>query len=191
MISLVFLVALSFSMVSVHLFAYRPAYVDEGSEENFWLPRFPPIGGKEVTIEEAQALVSFKIQLPAKLGQPVQVKFNRDHVIIIWMQSKPPREASIYDVINQGGIVLFIYPNSMTLEESIKNIEAAINATKDQEGALQKVDINGYIGCMGGNVKHNICWYTETTAYELVASNKFPLQQLLEIARSTPLIDGA
>ena len=104
------------------------------------------------------------------------------------MESKPSLEANIFDVLEQGGIVLIAHPNYYrTLEESVKNIEAAINATKDQEGGLQRVSINGYLGAMGGNVYHDVFWYTETTYYELEASVEFPLQQLLKIAQSIPV----
>jgi len=151
-----------------------------------YLPFFPPIGGEEVTIKQAQASVPFC--LPTQLGKPTQVKLDRDLVIIIWMESKPSPEANIFDVLEQGGIVLIAHPNYYrTLEESVKNIEAAINATKDQESGLQRVSINGYLGAMGGNVYHDVFWYTETTYYELEASVEFPLQQLLEIAQSIPV----
>lgn len=183
-ISLVFMLALFLSVASVYFYfiAWRPANQNNVAPH---IPWFPPIGGEEVTIEQAQASVPFR--LPTKLGKPIQVKLDRDLVIIIWMESKPSPEANIYDVSDQGGIILIAHPHDWTLEESAKNIEAAINATKDQEGGLQRVSINGYLGGMGGNIHHDVFWYTETTYYELESSVEFPLQQLLEIAQSIPV----
>jgi hypothetical protein len=186
--SLMFTLALFLSLASVYFFLWRPAYVNQNNAAPHF-PWFPPIGGEEVTIEQAQTSVPFKIYLPTKLGKPIQVKLDRydNSLIIIWMESKPSPKANIYDVLNQGGIVLFAHPNHSTLEECVKSIEGAINATKGEEGALQKVNINGYVGGMGGNVGHCVFWYTETTCYELDGGLEFPLQQLLEIAQSIPV----
>ena len=184
-ISLVFMLALFLSVASVYFYFIVGRPVNQNNVAPH-LPFFPPIGGEEVTIEQAQASVPFR--LPTKLGKPIQVKLDRDLVIIIWMKSKPSPEANIFDVLEQGGIVLIVHPNyHRMLEESVRNIEAAINATKDQEGGLQRVSINGYLGAMGGNVYHDVFWYTETTYYELEASVEFPLQQLLKIAQSIPV----
>lgn len=183
-ISLVFMLALFLSVASVYFYFIIRRPVNQNNVAPH-IPLFPPIGGEEVTIEQAQASVPFR--LPTKLGKPIQVKLDRDLVIIIWMGSKPSPRANIYDVLGQGGIILIAHPNDWTLEESAKNIEAAINATKDQEGGLQRVSINGYLGGMGGNIYHDVFWYTETTYYELESSVEFPLQQLLEIAQSIPV----
>jgi hypothetical protein len=147
------------------------------------LLRSPPIGGQEVTIEQAQSLVSFKIGLPANLGEPIQVKFDDQCVVIIWMETKPSQQSTLDDVRSHGGIILFEWSSTIVPQD---HIEALTNETEGVEGALQKVTIKGYLGCAGGNVWHDVTWCTKTVLYELQANLEFPLQQLIEIARSIP-----
>jgi hypothetical protein len=171
----------------VYLDVQKSGSIDNNDVERSRLfPWSPPIGGQEVAIEDAQRLVSFKIGLPASLGEPIQVKLDDQSVVIIWMKTKPSQQSTLADVRSQGGIILFEWLNTMTPQESANHIEALINATKDDEGALQKVSINGYLGCAGGNIGHDVTWCTKTVLYELQANLEFPLQQLIEIARSIP-----
>jgi hypothetical protein len=155
------------------------------SDSPVFFPTFPPIGGQEVSFTQAQASVPFKINMPSTLGNFVQLKLEKENLMIIYAPSKPSPDANIFDIIGQNGIALLETPNTMTSQLSDQNIKDAINATKnDVGGGLQPVNINGHLGCAGGNVEHTVTWYTQTTRYELIASTNYPLQQLIETANS-------
>jgi hypothetical protein len=156
-----------------------------------------PIPGQEVSLDQAQASVSFKINLPTNIGtfvelkllQPPQTLPGQEALYIIYATSKPSNNATIDDVVNQNGIILVENHNLMTMQDSVQNILDAINSTKhDVGGGLQKVIINGYVGCAGGNLDvREVSWYTETTEYHLIANINYPLQQLVAIAQSIPV----
>jgi len=157
-------------------------------------PYETPIPGQEVSLDQAQASVPFKIKMPTDMGTFVLLKrlqppeADSEAVYIIYAVHKPSKDATFDDVINQNGIILMEFTNDMTLQNSAKNIRAAIDSTKnDPGGGLQEVSINGYVGCAGGNVAHCVDWYTETNYYRLMANVKVPLQQLIEIAQNIPI----
>jgi hypothetical protein len=161
-----------------------------------FLYKMGPIPGQEVTLDQAQASVSFKINLPTnigtfvelKLSQPPQTLPGQETLFVIYATSKPSNNATIDDVVDQNGIILVENHNLMTMQDSVQNILDAINSTKDQAGGLQLVNINGNVGCAGGNLDvHEVSWYTETTEYHLIANINCPLQQLVEIAQSIPI----
>jgi len=187
---LLIVVILGMSSVFVYLSVVRPTPSEAEKAGLFPAQYFMPITGQEVPLDQASASVPFKIRLPTNLGSFVQLKLNTGtgSINIIYAAVKLPSDASLSDVLDQNGILLFEEPNEMTLENSALNIRAAINSTKiDPGSALQEVNINGYVGCAGGNVEHCVSWYTETTYYRLTANIKYPLQQLVAIAQSIPV----
>jgi hypothetical protein len=156
---------------------------------------FMPIPGKEVSIDDAQPSVPFKISLPKNMGDFVQLKLSlapqtgSPTVFVIYATSKLPSNASIPDVLDNDGVILTELSISLTegtLQDAENNFRAAINSTKDYPngGNLQPVTINGYFGCAGGNVGHCVTWATETTYYQLSANRNYPLQQLIAVAQS-------
>lgn len=156
-----------------------------------WGPPPFPIPGQEFSLNQAQASVPFKINLPAKLGAFVELKVlqppqpEMPTVYIVYAAEKPSSYATMYDVVGQGGILLIEIGSNLTLQQAANNIRAAINSTKDYpDGGLEEVSINGYVGFAGGNFHHGVSWYTETTYYQLTANINYPFQQLLEIAQS-------
>jgi hypothetical protein len=180
---------------SMHLKTYAPAPTPSEAERVF-SPYEEPIPGQEVSLDQAQASVPFKINLPKNMGtcvelkllQPPQTEAGAETLYIIYASHKPSSDATFDDVKNQNGIILIENPNVMTLQGSAQNIRDAIDSTKNSPGGgLQEVNINGYVGCAGGNVGHCVNWCTETTEYHLMANIKYPLQQLVEIARSIPV----
>jgi hypothetical protein len=184
---LVAVVFLGVSSVFLYL-AFRRATLDETEYVDF-LP-YDPIAGGEVSFEQAQASVPFKIKVPVNMGQFVQVKLdsNTDFVAIIYLEDKPSNETTILDIINRNGVVLMELPYGGTMQEAESSVTAAMDAIKDcQSCKLEPVIINGYPGTAGGNIMHCVTWWTETTYYRLVASMNYPLDQLVEIAKSIPV----
>jgi len=171
------------------IFIYPYILAPTQSQEEKWLsPKSPPLSGEISTLSEAQALLPFKICLPIKLGSFSQLRLDQETVIFIYGNSTLSDDATITDVINKNGVILFEMTNKMTMQDVSQNIEDAIKATEnDIGGGLQLVKINGYLGCAGGNVWHDVSWYTKTTRYELIANIDYPLQQLIEIAQSIPI----
>jgi hypothetical protein len=147
--------------------------------------------GQEVSLEQAQARVPFKIRLPTNIGNFVELRLEDeiDRVLIVYAASKPSDHATIDDVLNQNGIVLLLLPNEMTLQDATQNILDGINSlnTNSLGSNAQQVSINGYVGCAAGNVKHCVDWYTETTYYRLMANVDYPLQKLVAIAQTIPV----
>jgi hypothetical protein len=183
-------VILGLSSVFVYL-SVRRATPGEG-EKSVFTPLEYPIPGGEVSLDEAQASLPFKITLPTNLGPFIQLRLHREtsFLAIIYAAAKPPSDASHEDVCDQNGIILYEAPLSEafgTLEFAENNYKAMIETDKNILGGVQPVTINGYFGCAGGNVEHCVTWCTETTYYSLSASNKRPLQQLIEIAQSIPV----
>jgi hypothetical protein len=182
---------------SIYLETYAAAPTPSEAGKTASLMYCGPIPGQEVSLDQAQASVGFKISLPASLGnfaelkllQPPQTLPGCETLYIIYANSKPSSDATESDVADQNGIILEENHNIMTMQASVQNILAAINSTKFQGvDGLQKVTINGYVGCAGGNLDvHEVSWYTETTEYHLIASINYPLEQLVAIAQSIPV----
>jgi hypothetical protein len=147
--------------------------------------------GQEVSLDQAQAHVPYKIRLPANMGTFVEIRLldEIDRVIIVYAAEKPSNRTTVDDVLNQNGIVLLELPNDMTLQEAAQNILAGIDSVNANTPGnyAQQVSINGYVGEAGGNVRHCLSWYTETTYYRLIANVNCPLQQLVEIAQNIPI----
>ncbi|HEY4674553.1 MAG TPA: DUF4367 domain-containing protein [Candidatus Bathyarchaeia archaeon] len=198
-------VILGISSTFIYLSAFSP--MTNQPETADFRPFYPPalpIPGEEVSFEQAQASVPFKIRLPTKMGTPVQINLlqppqaTTESATMIYADNKPSKGATDSDVMNQNGIILFEEHNRKTLNQSIVNIRARIDSSvqyrkysiineNGEDGVLQEVDINGYVGCAGGNVYHCVSWYTETTYYQLTSNIKIPVQQLIEIAQSIPI----
>src|SRR3989304_2185011 len=171
---LVATVILGMSSTLVYLSVLRPT-ASQPQTTGFH-PYQTPIPGQEVSLDQAQASVPFKIKLPTNLGNFLQLNLlqppeaDSEGVYIIYAAHKPSKDANFDDVINQDGIILMEFPNGMTLQNSAKNIRAAIDTTKnDPGGGLKEVSINGYVGYAGGNVAHCVDWYTATIYYRLMA----------------------
>jgi hypothetical protein len=180
----------------IYLKTYALAPTPGEAEKAFGFPvwAYRPIDGQEVSLDQAQALVPFRINLPACLGTPALIKVllppqtDTPSVTIVYATVKLSSDASPFDVLNQNGIGLWEMPNKMTLEKASENIKAAIDGTKNAPGGgLRPVTINGYPGYEGGNVGHEVTWYTETTVYVVEANVNYPLQQLEAIAQSIPV----
>lgn len=146
------------------------------------LPYFQ-MPGNDITI--AQTNIPSQLNLPNTLGTPTETKFddNTKTLIAIYGTTKPASDAQFIDVVNNN-LILNQSPSNLTLDSAKKNIADAILATQNDTGALQAVYINGYYGCQGGNLWHTVTWYTNTTYYQLEASVNYPLQNLVNIAKS-------
>lgn len=151
---------------------------------------YTPLAGQEVSFTQAQALVPYKISLPSIIGRYVSLKLEKatNTVTVVFASVRPADDADLFDVIEDNAIVFLEMPNSAGLEAVRQNFMDAINTTKnDVGGGLQPVLINGYFGCMGGNVEHTVAWCTEAAHYQLSANMEVPLQRLADIASSVPL----
>jgi len=189
----VLLIAMILGLSSVFIYLSIRGSMPSEAEKTGLFPAqyFQPIAGQEVSFDQAQASVPFKINMPTKMEIFVQLKLNGDAVKIICAAVKLSSDASYFDVLNQNGIILYEAPLSETygtLQFAENNLRAIIDSTKDySDGGLKPVTVNGYFGCVGGNVEHCVTWCTETTYYQLTASNKYPLQELVAMAQSIPV----
>ena len=77
-----------------------------------------------------------------------------------------------------------IIRHSMTYKQTLEATRGNINS----EEKLVGVDINGYLGSMGGDDAHLIYWSTEAVYCKLGASIEFDYLELLEIARSVEYV---
>ena len=190
--TLVLLAAIVLGVSSVFVYlSVRRATPSEADKTDFRTidPEYlMPIGGEEVTLDQAQASVPFKIRMPTNMGAPVLIKVllppqtDTPQVFIIYAPAKLSSNASIPDVLDDNGIILFEAPNKVTLQEADINLKALIDSTGGQA-----ISINGYFGYAGGNVQHCVSWATETTHYALSANIDYPLQQVVGIAQSIPV----
>lgn len=156
--------------------------VDEFNELR---PYSEPLNGKEVTINEAQSKLPFKVVLPSLLGEPTLVKLIEENnfLYVIYSDKKPTQDMSFDNIIDSGAIVLMEYPNS-SVQESDLRIDSAIETIKKTGGVLEKVTINGHHGVYGGNVEHVVYWFTSTTNFEIRTNPNIPFSYLIEIAQS-------
>ncbi len=179
-------VILGMSTVFIYLSVTGRTSGDEAKAvSQFFVPPMA-LWGQEASLDQAQAWMPFKIRLPTNLGNFAELRIDRsiNGVLVVYAADKPSNDATVEDVLDQDGIIFLELPNTMTLQDAAQNTRDAINAT---DGRLQPVDINGYFGAAGGNVWHCVSWYAETTYYRLIANIDFPLQQLIEIARTIPV----
>jgi hypothetical protein len=184
-------VILGVSSVFIYLNLNRATPDEPGNIGLF--PLESPMSGQEVSLEQAQASVPFKIRLPVNVGAFTELKLSKETglITVVYAADKPSDSSSLTDVINQNGIVLFEAPISEaygTLEFADNNFRAIIEETKDYPngGNIQPVTINGYFGCAGGNIQHCVSWATETTYYRLTTNINYPMEQLVKTALSIP-----
>ncbi|MBL7167234.1 hypothetical protein ISS40_01045 [Candidatus Bathyarchaeota archaeon] len=169
---------------------------EKGTDEEtrYLYPSFPAFSkiSKKVDLGDLDKAIDFDVKIPPVLGVPdeVLVEQGNERVWIIYTMSKIDDHqllqflnSSDSEVLirNAGGIVLTVWKHNMTYEESVNVTESAIIAT---EGKLERVNINGYVGSMGGDDAHLIYWSTESTWYKLSAGVKEDYSNLLEIARN-------
>jgi hypothetical protein len=148
-------------------------------------PYWGPLEGKEVTINEAQSKLPFKVVLPNKFEEPTLVKLIEENnfLYIIYSDKKPAPDMSFDNIIDSGAIVLTEYPSSSAQENDLM-IDSAIETIKKTGGVLEKVTINGHHGVYGGNVEHVVYWFIGTTNFEIIANPNIPFSDLIEIAKS-------
>jgi hypothetical protein len=159
---------------------------------------YEPIGGRDVSVAEAQASVTFKIQQPTYTGGRdsfVQVKLEQRPdvcaVSFVYSSEWLPSSLSLPDLKDHDAIGL----TEMSVSDAwgtLQIADANMKVFLDQHQAMdpsvvQEVSINGYFGTAGGNVGRCVQWATETTYYYLVAGLSCPLSQLVEIAQSIPI----
>jgi hypothetical protein len=144
-----------------------------------------PMPGQESSLDQAQASVSFKIGLPPKMGNFVQLRLDKEggFVWIIYATDKPSDSNTVEDVIGQNGVMLFEASMPETLQIEDNNFRASVMGVPD----LQLVTVNGYLGVAGGNIEHCVSWCTEKIYYRLTASVNYPLPQLVAMAQSIPV----
>ena len=152
---------------------------------NEFRPYWGPLEGKEVTINEAQSKLPFKIVLPNKFEEPTLVKLieESNFLYVIYSDKKPTPDMSFDNIIDSGAIVLMEYPNSSAQENDLI-IDSAIETIKKTGGVLEKVTINGHHGVYGGNIEHVVYWFIGTTNFEIIANPNIPFSDLIEIAKS-------
>jgi hypothetical protein len=155
------------SLVSIIILASLACYLLINSKSrsivggvNEFRPYWGPLKGNEVTINEAQSYLPFKVSLPNKLGNPVLIKVIEESkfLYVIYLEKKPTPDMSFDNIIDSGAIVLMEYPNT-SLEDGKARIEALTNTIKEmiETGEVpkdtpvpQKVNINGQPGLIGG-----------------------------------------
>jgi hypothetical protein len=154
-------------------------------EFNELRPYSGPLKGNEVTINEAQSKLPFKVVLPNKFEEPTLVKLieESNFLYVIYSDKKPTQDMSFDNIIDSGAIVLMEYPNS-SVQESDLMIDSAIETIKKTGGVLEKVTINGHHGVYGGNVEHVVYWFTGTTNFEIRTNPNISFSYLIEIAES-------
>ena len=181
------LLALALSLLTTVLAVSTKPFAAETNSQ-FGLA-YIPIAGQEASFAHIQAAVTYPVRLPTTLGLYAELKFDKETkgTIIIYASNKPADDANFVDVMKTDAIILFELPNRMNIKDAKQNIIDSINNTKDDVGALQQITVNGFLGCAGGNVWHTVTWYTDTNYYQLTASMKFPLEQLVNIANSIPV----
>jgi hypothetical protein len=154
-------------------------------EFNELRPYSEPLNGKEVTINEAQSKLPFKVVLPSLLGEPTLVKLIEENnfLYVIYSGKMPTPDMSFDNIIDSGAIILMEYSNS-SVQESDLRIDSAIETIKETGGFLEKVTINGHHGVYGGNVEHVVYWFTSTTNFEIRTNPNVPFSDLIKIAES-------
>ncbi len=148
-------------------------------------PYWGPLEGKEVTINEAQSKLPFKVVLPNKFEEPTLVKLIEENnfLYVIYSDKKPTPDMSFDNIIDSGAIVLTEYPSSSAQENDLM-IDSAIETIKKTGGVLEKVTINGHHGVYGGNIEHVVYWFIGTTNFEIIANPNISFSYLIEIAQS-------
>jgi hypothetical protein len=181
--TILFFIAMLLCLSSAILYNSLAGKPDNPS--TYFAPR-SPISGQETSLDQVRELPGMNITLPSTLGTYSELKVDKftNTTTIIYSSNRPDSSATIYDVINQKGIILQESPNTLSIKNANQNLLDAINATKDDAGALHPASINEWFGCAGGNVGHSITWNTNETHYELMSNINYPLDQLVIIAKS-------
>lgn len=156
-------------------------------------PVIPPFSDSSTKsdLHNVSLQVDFYVKLPTKLGAPDEIRLSHDKGQVWFIYTMGEIEDSRLEqyvnsrdsetlIRDAGGIVYNIIRHSMTYKQTLEATRGIINS----EEKLVGVDINGYLGSMGGDDAHLIYWSTEAVYCKIGASMGFDYMQLLEIARS-------
>ena len=160
-------------------------------------PVIPPFSDSSTKsdLHNVSLQVDFDVKLPTKLGGPDEIRLSHDkrQVWFIYTMGKiddsrleqyvncSSSESLIRDA---GGIVYTIWRHFKTYKQTLEATRGNINS----EEKLVGVDINSYLGLMGGDDAHLIYWSTEAVYCKIGASIGFDYMELLEIARSVEYV---
>ena len=160
-------------------------------------PSFPPFldCSTESDLHNVSLQVDFDVKLPTKLGAPDEIRLSHDKGQVWFIYTMGRLEDSRLEqyvnsrdsetlIRDAGGIVYNIIRHSMTYKQTLEATRSNINSEEKLEG----VDINGYLGSMGGDDAHLIYWSTEAVYCKIGASIEYDYTELLEIARSVEYV---
>jgi hypothetical protein len=160
-------------------------------------PYFPPFSdySTESDLHNVSIQVDFDVKLPTKLGAPDEIRLSHDRrqVWFIYTMGKIDDNRleqyvnssdSEPRILDAGGIMYTIWRHFQTYKQTLESTKNVINS----EERLVGVDINGYLGTMGGDDAHLIYWSTEAVYCKIGASIEFDYPELLEIARSVEYV---
>jgi hypothetical protein len=174
--------------------------IDTGNKESriqVSHPYFPPFTGYSTKsdLDNVNLQVDFDVKLPTKLGAPDEIRLSHDRrqVWFIYTMGKidDSRLEKYFNSSNSeslirdaGGIVYTMWRHFKTYRQTLEATRSNINSEEELVG----VDINGYLGFMGGDDAHLIYWSTEAVICKIGASVELNYAELLEIARSVEYV---
>jgi len=160
-------------------------------------PYFPPFTGYSTKSDllNVSLQVDFDVKLPTKLGAPDEIRLSHDKRQVWFIYTMGKIEDSLLEqyiknrdseplIRDAGGIVYTLWRHFKTYEQTLEATRGNINS----EEKLVGVDINGYLGSMGGDDAHVIYWSTEAVYCKIGASVEFDYAELLDIARSVEYV---
>ena len=174
--------------------------IDTGNKESrrqVSYPYFPPFTGYSTKsdLDNVSLQVDFDVKLPTKLGAPDEIRLSHDRRQVWFIYTMGKIDDSRLEqyvnssdseprILDAGGIVYTIWRHFQTYKQTLESAKNVINS----EERLVGVDINGYLGTMGGDDAHLIYWSTEAVYCKIGASIEFDYPELLEIARSVEYV---
>ncbi len=160
-------------------------------------PYFPPFSdySTKSDLHNVNSQVDFDVKLPTKLGAPDEIRLSHDKRQVLFIYTMGKIEDSLLEqyinssnseplIRDAGGIVYTMWRHFKTYRQTLEATRSNINSEEELVG----VDINGYLGSMGGDDAHLIYWSTEAVICKIGASVEFDYAELLEIARSVEYV---
>ncbi len=140
----------------------------------------------EVSLAQAQSITGFRITMPSELPSGLSLASVRalkvptgELVYLLFAETKLTGDVSVGQITKAGGVVLAELPDS---SDPRPIIQAMINETS---GQLASVSIQGAPGIAGGNLFHEVQWWSNGIHYALIASTTLPLSTMIGVANST------
>lgn len=143
------------------------------------------IPGEEVSMDRASEVTGFRVRIPSYLPNDRSLQSVKmapygggKLVYLLFSTQLVKGQVRLYSFLNDGGVII------LQVQDFTSNPEVVVNDMIKAAPSLQKVYVKGYVGVLGGNIKHELQFWAEGVHYDIIVGTSMPLDELPKIANS-------